>query len=231
VKLLLIRHAQSLANLAWQAGLPTDDEDMTLSALGFIQAGALAQAFADELLPTPQHLYSSLMQRAVKTAAPIASALNIPVTGLADVYEVGGVSRVGTNGRAAYPGLGSSQLQALCPQLILPSSVTAEGWYFRDIEPRTDSWDRAKEAMSDLFDRHRNTDDLVAVVSHGMFIQLLMRVVMGWEPDLTTPRLVTWFEHSNTATTMLTSPGLHDTENWVHWVNRIDHLRPDQVSS
>jgi len=222
MRLLLIRHGQSLSNLAWLENETSyGDEDSSLSDLGQAQAQALARAFAEGRLPRPAYLMSSLMVRAVQTAAPLAAALGLPVTGLVDAHEVGGLTR---------PGPGRSELLGLCDSLVLPDEVTELGWYHHPVEARIDGWDRATRVVSALLRQFGQSDELVGLVSHGMFIQLLMRVVAGWEADLESPFLDTWFNINNTGTVLLIFPGEYGERCWIHWVNRTDHLRPDQLS-
>ena len=232
MRLLLIRHGQSLDNLAWNAGMESiGDEDSPMTDLGHSQAASLAQAFRDGLLPKPDHLMSSLMVRAVQTVAPIAQALDQQVTGLVKAYEVGGVYRTTDSYESPYPGLKRAELLQCCPNLVLPPVVTDEGWYFRSIEPRIEAWSRAERVISRLMILYGNSNDLVALVSHGMFIQLLWRVLVGWQPNLSTPLLDAWFCMNNTGTVFLSSPGDFGEKASIYWINRTDHLSPDQLTN
>jgi len=234
MKFLLVRHAQSLGNLSWsqyQASGGTADPPLT--ELGHAQASALAGAFADGRLPRPDHLMTSLMQRAVQTVAPVAQILNMPVTGVVDLHEVGGVY-VGDYWAQAgqpRPGLGRADLLTICPRLLLPDTATDEGWYFQPFEERQEGWTRAKSVAERLLDQYGGTDDVVAIVCHGLFMQLLLRAVIAWEPDMATQALDVWIEMNNTGTILVATPGGYGDRAWLHWVNRTDHLTVAQLTS
>jgi len=219
VRLLLVRHGQSQANLAWATdGTVWPHADEALTELGHVQAQALAHAFATGRLPRPGVLATSLMARAVDTVAPTAAALGMPVAGLVEAYEVG----------SSGPGLGRSALLERCPGLELPDEATEAGWYLHPAEEREEAWDRATRVVSGLVRRYGGTDDLVVLVTHGMFIQLLMGIIGGWEVDF--GALNVFFNHNNTGHTLLTFPSVYGERCLVGWVNRTDHLRPDQLS-
>ncbi|MDR0284446.1 MAG: phosphoglycerate mutase family protein, partial [Propionibacteriaceae bacterium] len=217
--------------LAWAEGRPYGTEDPPLSPLGHTQAARLAEAFADGRLPKPDYLLSSLMQRALATVAPLSEVLDRPVLGVAEAHEVGGVyRRTEADAVVAYPGEGRAALAGLCPRLLLPSTVTDDGWYFHDIETRAEGWARANQLAGALLDQFGDGDNLVALVAHGLFGQLLLRAYMGWEPDLGDPWPDTWLRLNNTATALLTVPGDYGERALVHWINRTDHLTPDLLS-
>ncbi|MDR0849235.1 MAG: phosphoglycerate mutase family protein [Propionibacteriaceae bacterium] len=176
MQLLMIRHGQSLSNVSWVANGGRDlDADTDLSELGKVQAAALGKAFAEGCYPKPDVILTSLMARAVSTAAPIAAALDMEVTGVADVHEVGGVyKRIpsagpfsggedlssrgplddtdtddGSQVMAAH-GRSRTELLDLCPGLVLPESATEDGWYHKGIETHPQAWDRACRVASRL---------------------------------------------------------------------------------
>jgi len=229
---MLIRHGQSSSNLAWsQRQEISGDEDPALTELGQAQAIALAGAFADGRLPRPDHLMTSLMRRAVQTVAPLAQFLDMPVRGLAGVHEVGGVCRGAWDGdRQPRPGLGRAELLALCPQLTLGDDVTHEGWYHKPVESRAEGWTRASVVAGQLLDEFGGTDDLVAIVCHGLLMNLLIRALIGWQPDMSEPVLDVWFEISNTGTVLVSVPGGSGDRVRVYWLNRTDHLAAGQTT-
>ena len=220
MRLLLIRHAQSVTNAG---GEDIESEDSYLSELGERQAMKLARAFTDGRLPEPDHLCTSLMARAVQTIAPTADALGMDVNAILDSYEVGGVARFTESDPMA--GLGRADLVRLCPRLILPPEVSEDGWYPDVVEDRVQAWPRARAVAESLLNRYGSTNDVVAMVSHGMFMQLIMRALMRWTPDMTAPYLDVWFMINNTGTVYMRTPGLWERERAnVWWINRTDHL-------
>ena len=83
MRLVLIRHGQSGNNVIWeQTGSSVGRHpDTPLTDRGHDQARRLAAAIADGALPWRiDAIYTSLMTRAVQTAAPIANALDLPPT-------------------------------------------------------------------------------------------------------------------------------------------------------
>ena len=172
------------------------------------------------------------MVRAVETAAPVAEALDLPVIGLPEAHEEGGVFALvpGTDDLEARPGAGRSALLRLCPRLVLPPAVTEAGWYFQPVEDRAASWPRAQRVVAELAERYGGGDRVVALVSHGFFTQMLVRALLDWEPDLSTPVLDPWLQVSNTGTFCLWSPGPSGERARLEWANRTDHLEPDLVT-
>jgi len=238
VKLLLIRHGQSQSNLAWIEGRKfSGGGDSALTPLGHDQAHALARAFEQGKLPRPDRLLSSLMVRAVQTVAPVSEALGMPVSGVLDVHEVGGVSRGDDGspegsapvGSQSYPGLGRFELSNWCPGIKLPPTVTEQGWYFRPVESREQGWRRAQQVASRLQEQY-GPDELIALVTHGLFINFLLGVLAGWQPDLAAPTLDTWYQINNAGTLLLMSPGPYGERLWIEWINRVDHMAPDQLT-
>ena len=76
-----LRHGQTETN-AYR--LVAGSLDVDLTALGREQAHAAAKALASEPIT---HIYSSPLKRARHTAEPIATALNLPVTIIAEIAE------------------------------------------------------------------------------------------------------------------------------------------------
>jgi 2,3-bisphosphoglycerate-dependent phosphoglycerate mutase len=84
--------------------------------------------------------------------------------------------------------------------------------------------------VADLRRRADGTDDLVAVVCHEWIIQYLLRALCDWppEPDGSLP---IWFEVNNTGH-VLVGPGAGpDNRMMVRWVNRLDHLATDEITT
>ena len=240
MKLLLIRHGQSMGNLAWEEGRDWDgNSDPELTPRGHDQAQALGRGFADGRLPRPDHLLTSLMVRAVQTVAPVSAALDMPVTGVLDVHEVGGLSRRDGSDQdapqVAYGGLGRAELADWCPRLSVPAQVTDDGWYHQPIEPRRRGWKRARRVIKRLFAQY-DEDATVAMVTHGLFINMMLWSAMGIKPGQVESALGDyasmdgWYQLNNTSTVMLTAPGPYGERLWVNWVNRTDHLSDDLLT-
>jgi 2,3-bisphosphoglycerate-dependent phosphoglycerate mutase len=200
VRFIVIRHGQSTNNLLWeQTGNESGRHpDTPLTETGHIQARRLGEALASGVLPwSIDVLYCSLMKRAVQTAAPIAAALEMPVTGHLDMFEVGGPFDVdeATGTKSPYPGAPRSELLEVSERLVLPESVTDDGWYTRRVEEPEEATQRARALIANLRATHSD-DTTVAFVSHGYFSQYLFREMLGIVD------MPGWVEMHNTSLTM-----------------------------
>ena len=235
MQLLLIRHGQSTNNLLYdENGVPAAESrvpDPVLTPRGHQQAERLAEAFADGRLPTPNVLVSSLLRRAIQTAAPIAEALSMPIQGDEMVHEVNGVYENSKDAETPHCGSPASLLQAISPRLVLPSDVDETGWYHRPYETDEVAWKRARLVISQLGGQYGGTDHLVAIVTHAWFSQLLMRAMIGW-PAREDGTLDAWFGLNNTGTVLIQAPALWGGRAVdILWVNRTDHLTAELMTA
>jgi 2,3-bisphosphoglycerate-dependent phosphoglycerate mutase len=229
MRFVLIRHGQSTNNALWaENGDETGrDVDARLTALGETQAVALAVYAGSPGLPWAlTHLYASPMTRAVQTAAPLADVLDLPLTLSQDLFEVGGPYELDHTGeQVPHPGSSSSAIAALSERVQLPGWLTEEGWWRGEVERERDAYvARADRLIQTLRATHR-VDDVVGLVSHGWFGNVVIGRLLGIE-DMSGV-----FELANTSISLL-----EDTEEGVPWdvtairVNWLPHLAADQVS-
>lgn len=231
MRLLLIRHAQSTNNLLFSqtGGSEGRSADPPLTELGHGQAQALADAArADGTLRGVTHLYSSLTTRAVQTAAPLAAALELPVRGLAEAYEAGGLFLHDEHGaRQPVPGRTHTQLLTESPALLWPPDLEAgAAWAggFEEVDDEVALTTRAGRVVGALRAAH-GAEDTAALVTHGHFTQFLLRGLISHG--------AAYFRVANTATSLLTLPGPDAPPTQgplVEWINRFDHLRAEQLS-
>jgi 2,3-bisphosphoglycerate-dependent phosphoglycerate mutase len=230
MRFVMIRHGQSTNNALWDE---TGDDigrvvDSPLTPLGEAQANALAAYATCPGLPWAlTHLYASPMARAVQTAAPLAEALDLPLLLSQDLFEVGGPYDVltDTGEQVSHPGSGRSVIAALSERLHLPDWLTEEGWWRGEVEREREVYaaraDRLIQALRETHDR----DDVVGLVSHGWFGNVLLGRLLGIE------EMSGAFELANTSMSLL-----EDTEDGVPWdvtairINWLPHLAADQVS-
>ncbi len=214
MQLYYIRHAQSENNALWlETGTHnwrTEDPDLTPT--GYEQALLLARHLGrspmERALPVsdwnPQnidgfgitHLYCSLMIRAVVTGTIIARELDLPLVAWEDLHEAGGIAQldIETGERTGLPGRNRAYFKTHYPDLILPESLGEEGWWNRPYEERAQRPVRARRVLRELLDRHGDSDDRVAFISHGAFFFYLMNAILDLPPE---PPV--WFYMENTA--------------------------------
>lgn len=198
VRFVLIRHGQSGNNALYEATgdeVAGRDPDTALTELGHEQAQRLARAVAHGVLPwRPTALYSSLMTRAIQTAAPLAEVLDLPIYGHPELFECGGPYEIHpqTRTRLVHPGSPRAALAALTERVQLPEAAQEWGWWAGPHED-TDGLRAARAArvIAGLRATHAD-DEVVTLVTHGWFTQFLLRELIGG------PTITAWFDIKNT---------------------------------
>jgi len=234
VQFYFIRHGQSENNLLWDrtgssVGRSVDAE---LTGVGCRQAQALAQFLSegdragaansqDQHNRTGfgiTHLYSSLMARAVATASIVAEKLGLPLVAREDAHETGGiyVENPETGECIGQPGKNRAYFQTHYPCLILPEALGEDGWWNRPYEAQEQRPLRAQRFWQQLLERHGQTEDRVAAISHGAFYNYLMAAILKM-PE----RDHVWFKLSNAAITRI---DLYDQHIEIVYTNRADFL-------
>ena len=229
VRFVIVRHGQSTNNHLWSS---TGDDvgravDPQLTDLGHEQAAALAAYVGETGLPwQPTHLYASAMVRAVQTAAPLADVLELPLRLQPDLHEVFGPYDYlpGTKDQVAQPGAGRAELAGLSPRVEIPDWVTDDGWWDQEVEHRDAAFDRADRLIAWAEAEHAS-DDVVVLVSHGWFGNVLLARLLGIES------MAGAFEIANTALTLVEAedPGTPWGRSAVR-VNWMPHLTPAQIT-
>lgn len=237
MRLYFIRHGQSENNALWEQfgsekGRRIDPE---LTETGHEQAKLLAEfiakkdaeARADGKNGEPKrdsfgftHLYTSLMVRAVATASHVARATELPLLAWPEIHETGGIFEEDEeeHNRIGRPGKTRSYFQEKYSHLVLPETVTDEGWWNRPFEEYEARPLRAQQVLATLLERHGGTDDRVAIVSHGGFYMELMRVIFNIEQDSS------WFLMWNTAVSRIDFRNEAERGPRLVYHNRTDHL-------
>lgn len=241
MRLYIIRHAQSENNALWAntGSSHGRNSDPLLTEIGQQQAQCLADLLArvePEVETDPwdmadqrgfaiTHLYTSLMQRAILTATAVANALDLPLLGWADLHEVGGIYEDGPEEgqRIGLPGPDRHHFETHYPHLVLPESQPEEGWWNRAYESRVEVRQRAWRVAKQLFDRHDQSDDRVAIVTHGAFTNYLLSHLLDRSvpPDDEPSPRHPWLMMSNTGITCL---NYGDGYSTLYYINRLDHL-------
>jgi 2,3-bisphosphoglycerate-dependent phosphoglycerate mutase len=242
MELYIIRHAQSTNN-----ALPDETNRVTdppLSDLGKQQAQLLAAYLSDGrnrdpwLDPTTgnliqdqgkdfgfTHLYCSAMYRSLQTTQPIGKALGMTPEVWIDIHEHGGMYLEQPDGIVGFPGKTRSEILSEFPDYVLPDMITDAGWY----DPKAGQESiytaqaRAIKVAGELR-RRANGDDRIAIVSHGTFIDVLIKALFYQLPSRQM-----YYLHSNTGITRIDF--LHDGERLlIRHMNRVAHLPNELVS-
>ncbi len=161
MRLFLIRHGQSLENL--NGPLPPD-ADPPLTELGRRQAQRVADRFAGMKLDV---LYCGPLRRNLQTAIPLARATGLDPCLLPSLHEVGSTVDA-TN-------------FAYAVEQFPRIRILSEAAYDRlaPNETRVEAFERAGALVAWLCGAHVAAEQAVAVVTHGMFSDLLLSRFLG----------------------------------------------------
>src|SRR5690349_2290155 len=158
MELYFIRHGQSQNNANWNNTTYEESPDPALTELGHQQAQLVAeylqkhQTITDDEVWNIQnrygfgltHIYTSLMERAVHTAMPIAQALDIPLIAWKEIHEEGGIFSRGDKTKVqGLPGRPRSFFTEKFPTLTLPDDLDETGWWNRPYEAEDERQPRA----------------------------------------------------------------------------------------
>ena len=169
LKLLLIRHAQSLGNLQRQMEGQSSTE---LSAEGHRQAQRLSHSLVQSALPT--HIYSSPLLRASQTTDYLTSELQR----LGHLFHIHQTDDLQEIHQGVFQGLTWRQAQLQYPE-ICAQLLSSLAWQpVPQAESLMAARDRAKAWVEHILSQH-HTDDIIWAVSHEGFLQQLISVVMG----------------------------------------------------
>ena len=243
MRLYLIRHAQSENNIVYDGtdSSPNRVIDPEITNAGHQQSKALGEylatpgneprqhAFLHDYAPDfgITHLYCSLMTRAILTAEHIARACQLQCEALPLVFEHKGLYHVGQSGDLeGDKGPGKSYFDDRFPWLQLPPDMNEDGWGEGVVESNQAFYQRVERAYGDLLHRHKDTDDVVALVTHWGFLDQFINAVVGIDPkpeNMQSDWRANWvFE--NTSFSRL---DLDNGATNIVYLNRTDHLTPD----
>lgn len=242
--LLIIRHAESANNriittLGYDDYLGGRVHEPPLTETGEEQAQRLAEylATAEQFEFSRRgketrrgyaidRLFCSPMLRTLQTAYPVAQALNLPLEVWRDTYEHGGLfegdpSRDNGAGLKFFPGMGRNAMAERFPGVVVPETITDEGWYQGGYEELEGCAARAAivaQEVEALAIEHPNLT--IALVSHGTFINQLLHRLLGVCTDASM-----FCFHANTGITRVE----FSTEGFrvLRFLNRLEHLPPE----
>jgi 2,3-bisphosphoglycerate-dependent phosphoglycerate mutase len=235
--LYIIRHAQSSNNALLDGAQRVCDPWLT--ELGHRQVELLAQHLTGGVEPPAEgmapsttgqgyaisRLYTSPMRRAIQTARVVGRALGLDPEVWIDIHEHGGIylDHGAERGLVGYPGMTRDEMLALCPDLVLPAGVTDVGWWTGCHEEWSGCVTRAGGVAAALR-LWAARDERVALVTHGAFIDALLKILLDEAPDWETH----YYLHYNTAISRLDWVGESRPE--VRDLARVDHLPAGLIS-
>lgn len=248
MELYFIRHGQSINNANSRNAEYEEHPDPYLTEIGLEQAEYLAKYLKDKQKITNDsvwniqnqygfgltHIYSSLMERAVKTAAPTARALsNIPFTAWAEIHEEGGIyAREKDANQKGLSGRPRSFFEKNFPELKLPNQLDETSWWNRPFESDEERQLRAEQVLAELIARHGDKDgqpvERVALVSHGgFFVRLLSAMLkLPWRQGAHDMR--SWFLLNNCSISRF---DIREGDIMISYMNRVDHLPSHLISA
>jgi 2,3-bisphosphoglycerate-dependent phosphoglycerate mutase len=227
MQVYFIRHAQSQNNALFlnTGGRVGRVSDPALTEMGCKQTACLAEYLGNH---TGQygwtHIYTSLMQRAILTALPVAEALKMPLRAEMELHETGGVymEDESTGEPIGLPGRTRVEYEKFFPALLLPDALDGNGWWNRPFEVQEDRYKRANRVVKWLIQTHPNPDDHVAIVSHYGFFNYFLWAMFGQ-----TRPVNSLFTVYNTSLSLfeVDEEGIRAV-----YINRVDHLPDDLVT-
>ena len=229
MRVYLIRHAQSENNILTRATWHRRKVDPGLTALGYQQRDALAAFLEREKTGDDSfqitHLYTSAMYRSLLTAQPLGAALDLRPRVWTDLHECGGMYQHNNGSFIGFGGMKRSAILREFPGYSLPESVSEDGWYDQALgqEPEARTIERVSRVDAALR-RRGGCDDVIALVSHGDFLHLLL---MALFEEFSGEDSYSRHMHNNAAITRLEFDG---PQPRLRYFNRVDHL-PGALSS
>jgi 2,3-bisphosphoglycerate-dependent phosphoglycerate mutase len=230
MRLYFIRHGQSANNLLWdQTGSDENRvDDPLMTPEGWEQAHFTGVFLRDgrDLWDGDSgmeshgitHLYSSPMFRALATGTVISKTLQVPLRIWSAWHEEGGMflKDKASGVFSDRPGMTRVEILRQFPQTILDESIREDGWWNRPLESLAERAQRAQRVVAQLLERHGESDDRVAVISHGGFYVRFVAALL--QRDDTRPF---WLRMNNTGISRF---DFHLKEHAIVFHNAIHHL-------
>jgi len=245
-RLYLVRHAQSENNVIWDGSDDHPDRlpDPEITELGHRQAQALGEHLAHPRAEPRQHpfadteqahfglthVYCSLMTRSILTGEYIAQACGLKLEALPDIFEKHGIYDVDANGNLqGLPGPGREYFEQRFDNLELPDELNDDGWWNRPVEDELSFLQRMQKVVANARQRLSNSDDCIAMVAHGDFIDQFVNELMGvvrHQPNYDNHWVANWTFHNTSISRLDFFAGSCN----VVYSNRIYHLPNDLVT-
>jgi 2,3-bisphosphoglycerate-dependent phosphoglycerate mutase len=247
MELYFIRHGQSINNANWDNPDYEEHPDPFLTEIGLEQAEYLATYLKEKQQITNDkvwniqnqygfgftHIYTSLMERAVMTAAPTARALkDIPFTAWTEIHEEGGIyARENEHRYNGLSGKPRSFFENNFPELNLPNGYDNSGWWNRPFEEELERQPRADKILAELLSRHGDKEgqpeQRIALVSHGGFFVRLLSSMLKLPWRQAAFGMKSWFFINNCSISRF---DFRKDDIMICYLNRTDHLPAHLIS-
>ena len=241
MELYFIRHGQSINNVNLRNPDYIEHSDPFLTKMGLEQADYLARYLKEKQHITNDkvwniqnqygvsltHIYTSLMERAVATAAPIARALEtVPFSAWTEIHEEGGIyARESDAKQKGLSGKPRSFFEKNFPELTLPEEYDESGWWNRPFETEEERQLRADKVLAELIARHGDREgqpeQRIAFVSHGGFFMRLISAMLKLPWRQAAHDMKSWFLLNNCSISRF---DIRKGEIMICYINRTDHL-------
>lgn len=176
------------------------------------------------------HVYCSLMTRSILTAEYIAAACDLELQARSDIFEKHGIYDVDDDGNLqGMPGPGRDYFVQRFPRLKLPEEFNDTGWWSRPVEDEMAFLTRMQKVVNDTRQRLDRSDESIALVAHGDFIDQFVNELMGvvrHQPNYDNHWVANWAFHNTSISRIDFVNGSHN----VVYMNRIDHLPNELVT-
>ncbi len=247
MELYFIRHGQSINNVNAGNSEFIQHSDPFLTEIGLEQAEILARYLKEKQHITNDqarnvqnqygfgftHIYTSLMERAVATAAPTVRALEtVPFSAWTEIHEEGGIyAREAADRFSGLPGKPRSFFEKNFPELKLPDEYDESGWWNRSFENDEERHFRADKVLMDLIVRHGDQEgqpeQRVAIVSHGGFFMRFISAMLKLPWRQASHDMKSWFYLNNCSISRF---NIRKSEIIIYYLNRTDHLPAHLIS-
>jgi broad specificity phosphatase PhoE len=170
------------------------------------------------------------MTRSIVTAEYIAGACDLELTALPEIFEKHGIYEIADDGvPRGLPGPGLSYFEQRFPRLNLPPEISPEGWWNRPFEDEVEFIQRMQQVVAGFRQRLADSDECVAMVAHGDFIDQFVNELMGvdrHQQNYDNHWVANWALHNTSISRIDFVNGSHN----VVYMNRIDHLPNELVT-
>ena len=168
MRLILVRHAETLANAEGRIQGQIPPPAFGLSPEGKEQAERLRERFEKEEL-RPTQVYSSPLRRTKETAEILARSWSAAVAYWDDLME---------HNIGILEGLTIDEARQRYPEIDLEQERARGFAGVQGAESLADRWTRGRRVVEAVLGQHGN-EDVIVMVSHGGILQYIVSAILG----------------------------------------------------